>query len=221
MSSEKLKADFHIHTYHSLDSNLKPRSIIERAKELGLNVIGVVDHGSIEGGRETEALAGKIAKDLIVFVGEEIRTREGEIIAFNIEESIPEGMDLIKTCKAVKRLGGFLVLPHPFDRFRKGLGKSSYKIVKYVDAVEGFNARTMFDSFNRKAVRFSEENRLPIIAGSDAHFYEEIGSAFMMINSKPNKDDILEAIRAGKTKIVGTKSGMKPHLRTFFQKLRA
>ncbi len=219
MSSENiLKGDFHIHTYHSNDSDLRPEWIIKKAKELGLNIIGVVDHGSIKGGRETEALAKRTAKNLVVFVGEEIKTKEGEIIAFNISKDIPEWMDLEETCREVKRLGGFIVLPHPFDSLRRGLGVSARKIVSYVDAVEGFNARTMFDRFNRNAVKFSKENDLPVIAGSDAHFMEEIGMAVTFVKSRPDKESIMKAIKSGKAHIMGWKSGFKPHVKTFVQK---
>ncbi|NIO21469.1 MAG: PHP domain-containing protein [Candidatus Aenigmarchaeota archaeon] len=213
-----LKGDFHIHTYHSLDSNLTPEIIIKRAKEAGLDIIGVLDHGSVDGGKETEDLAKKIAKDLVVFVGEEIKTKEGEIIAFNIDKTIPQFMDLIETCKIVKKLGGFIVLPHPFDSLRMGLGSSVYKIVKYADAVEGFNARSMFNRFNKKAVGFSEEKGLPLLAGSDAHFEEEIGKGITLVNSEPDKESVMKAIKSGKTKISGEKTGAKPHIKTFFQK---
>lgn len=222
MSGKKrfLRGDFHIHTYRSLDSNLRPESIIGRAKELGLDIIGVVDHGSVRGGKETESLAKSIAKDLIVFPGAEIRTEEGEIIAFNIDKDVPQLMGLVETCEMVKKLGGFIVLPHPFDKLRSGLGRSLYRILKYVDAVEGFNARTMFNSFNRKAVKFSKEEGLPLIAGSDAHFSEEIGKAITLVNSEKDKESVLQAIRSGRTEIEGEKTGAKPHIKTFFQKFR-
>jgi predicted metal-dependent phosphoesterase TrpH len=213
-----MKGDFHIHTYRSLDSNLTPEVIIKRAKKVGLNIVGVLDHGSVEGGKETEALAKRTAKDLVVFVGEEIKTREGEIIAFNIGKTIPQFMDLIETCKRVKKLGGFIVLPHPFDSLRMGLGGSAYKILKYTDAVEGFNARCMFNRFNKRAVRFSEESGLPMVAGSDAHFEEEIGKGITLVNSEPSRESVMEAIKARKTKISGEKTGSKPHIKTFLQK---
>lgn len=219
MPSENiLKGDFHIHTYHSSDSNLTPEVIIRRAKEVCLDIIGVVDHGSVEGGKETESLAKKMAKGLIVFAGEEIRTKEGEIIAFNIEKTVPQFMDLKETCEVVKKLGGFIILPHPFDSLRAGLGNSAYKIVKYVDAVEGFNARTMFGRFDKKAVKFSKESSLPIVAGSDAHFEEEIGKGLTLVDSKPDKESIIKAIKSGKTQISGERTGTKPHIKTFFQK---
>jgi predicted metal-dependent phosphoesterase TrpH len=217
-TKREMRGDFHIHTYHSLDSNLRPEVIIKRAKEVGLDIIGVLDHGSIEGGRETEALAKKKAKNLVVFVGEEIKTKEGEIIAFNIGRTIPQFMGLIETCERVKKRGGFIILPHPFDSLRMGLGRSAYKILKYTDAVEGFNARSMFNRFNKRAVRFSEESGLPMVAGSDAHFEEEIGKGITLVNSEPSRESVMEAIKAGKTKISGKRTGTKPHIKTFLHK---
>jgi len=217
-AKRELRGDFHIHTYRSLDSNLTPETIIKSAKGMGLDIIGVLDHGSLEGGKETEKLAERIARELVVFVGEEIKTKEGEIIAFNIEKPVPQFMDLVGTCELVKKRGGFIVLPHPFDSLRMGLGRSVYKIVKYTDAVEGFNARSMLSRFNRKAVKFSEDLGLPVIAGSDAHFEEEIGKGITLVDSEPRKESVMEAIKTGETRISGNKTGVKPHIKTFLQK---
>jgi predicted metal-dependent phosphoesterase TrpH len=213
-----LRADFHIHTHYSADSNLKPEEILKAAKTKSLDVIGVVDHGEIKGGLEVEKLA--VDQKIIVFPGEEIYTKEGEIIAFGIKKRIPEGLGLIETSKIVKKQGGFLIVPHPFDTFRRGLKSSAYKIIKYIDAVEGFNARSLFSKFNEKAKTFAKENDLPIIAGSDAHFANEIGTGITLINSKPNKPGIINAIKNKNVEITGKKTGVKPHLDTFFQKFR-
>jgi predicted metal-dependent phosphoesterase TrpH len=100
------------------------------------------------------------------------------------------------------------------------LKSSAYKIIKYIDAVEGFNARSLFSKFNEKAKTFAKENDLPIIAGSDAHFANEIGTGITLINSKPNKPGIINAIKNKNVEITGKKTGVKPHLDTFFQKFR-
>ncbi len=215
-----LKADFHVHTYHSRDANIKPRDLVLKAKAIGMDVIAVTDHNTFGGFSEVEKEAERSYKNLILFRGEEIRVKGGEIIALGINKEIPKKLNPVEACKLVRKQGGFIILPHPFDRFRKGLGNSSNEILNYLDAVEGFNSRTMLSSFNKKNVSFAEKNDIPMVAGSDAHFLEEFGNAWTMIDSGRNKNDILDAIKNGKTRVFGKCSGLKPHLKTSLRRYR-
>jgi predicted metal-dependent phosphoesterase TrpH len=214
-SKRSLKVDFHVHSDCSIDGDMPPEEIIDLAKKLGLDAIAVTDHNAVEGGKETE----KVAKGLIVFVGSEIRTEEGEVIGLNLKRNIPEGLPLVHTCKLIKKQGGFLIVPHPFDRMRSGIGRGIEKIVRYIDAVEVFNARTLFGKFNKDSLEFAERHKLPKIAGSDAHFGKEMGSAYTVVDSEKRKGAILKAIKSGRTRILGNKSGLRPHWKTFVTKM--
>ncbi|MBN2042172.1 MAG: PHP domain-containing protein [Candidatus Aenigmarchaeota archaeon] len=215
-----LKADFHVHTYHSRDANIKPKDLVLKAKVMGIDILAITDHNTIDGFGEVESEAKKLYKDLILFRGEEIRVKGGEIIALGISKEIPKKLSPMEACKLVREQGGFIILPHPFDRFRKGLGNSSLKILNYIDAVEVFNSRTMFSSFNKKNLSFAQKNNIPMIASSDAHFLEEFGNAWTVIDSARNRNDILKAVREGKTKADGKCSGIKPHLKTSLRRYR-
>ncbi len=210
-----LKVDLHIHSDFSMDGNMSPGEIIDIAKKIGLDAIAVTDHNNIEGGKETE----KLAKGLIVFVGSEIKTERGEIIGLNLKKDVPPDLPLVQTCKLIKEQGGFVLVPHPFDRMRRGVGKGIEKIVRYIDAIEVFNARTLLDRFNKNALKFAEEHKLPKVAGSDAHFGTELGSAYTLVYSERGKEGILEAVKGGKTKIFGGKTGVLPHWKTFVTKM--
>lgn len=211
-----LKIDFHVHSNFSFDSDMSPKDIVNLAKKTGLDAVAITDHNSVEGGKEVEKLAGN---DLIVFIGSEIKTDKGEIIGLNLNKEIPSKLPLIQTCKMIKEQGGFLIVPHPFDRLRSGVGKEMENVVKYIDAVEVFNARTLFYRFNKEALEFAEKHKLGKVVGSDAHFEVEFGSAYTLVDSEKTKDGILKAVREGKTKMVGWKSGLRPHLKTFVTKM--
>ena len=211
-----LKIDFHVHSSFSFDSDMSPKDIVKLAKKSGLDAVAITDHNTIEGGKEVEKLAGK---DLIVFVGSEIKTDKGEIIGLNLKDEIPSKLPMIQTCKMIKEQGGFLIVPHPFDRLRSGIGKGMDEIIKYIDAVEVFNARTLFHRFNKEALEFAERHKLGEVVGSDAHFGVEFGSAYTLVDSEKTKDGILKAVKNGKTKMVGWKSGLRPHLKTFVTKM--
>ena len=113
-----IKADFHIHTYYSKCSNMKPKDLVKTAISKGYDVIGVVDHNSIKGGLETKKIAGK---KLLVIPGEEIKTDNGDVIIFLSDGKY--NRNLIDVCERCKEMGHFLVIPHPFDflRFRSSI----------------------------------------------------------------------------------------------------
>ncbi len=215
-----LKADFHVHSRVSDDANIDPEELAEKAKGLGFDIIALTNHNTLEGYGELVEASKRVYPGLIVLKGVEIDTREGEIIALCIENEIPKKMGLAETCRLVRDQGGFIIIPHLFDRFRKGIGNSVEKIIDYVDAIEGFNSRSLFDSFNRKNVSFARKSGKPVVAGSDSHFIEEFGSAYTLLDSGRKREEILESIRKGRTEIFGEKTGLKPHWKTFIEKLR-
>ena len=52
-----------------------------------------------------------------MIVGEEVKTADqGEVIGLFIEEKIPRGMTLEETIAEIRRQGGIVYVPHPFDR---------------------------------------------------------------------------------------------------------
>ena len=190
--------DFHIHSSHSYDCNVPVKQIIAEAKKKRLDIIGITDHGTRQGGLEAE----RIARGIQVLVGQETKTKQGDVIIFGLEEDLEGEQDVAKTCKKARSLGGFIIIPHPFDPMRRGIGKSIEKIVKFIDAVEVFNSKCFFDWSNRKAEAFAEQHELPGLAGSDAHKLEEVGMAHTLVEGDP-----FEAIRNNQLKIVKERLG--------------
>lgn len=209
---EKIKLDFHIHSYYSPDGNMKPKDILEAAMSKGLDVISVTDHNSTKGGIETRDYAEKKDLSVKVIVGQEVKTLSGEIIVLNLEEEIPKNMTLEETISYGKK--GFIIAPHPFDKFRKGIGDDLDSINDKIDAIEIFNSRTLLSAHNKLAETYSKINNIPGIAGSDSHFSEELGSSYFILESKKTKASIFKCIKEGKISIHGRQTGVKPHLKT-------
>lgn len=217
---KRLKVDLHIHTKYSKDGEINPEDLVKKAVELGFDAIAVTDHGTIKGAIETKEIARKTAKDLIVFVGQEIKTKQGEVLVYNIRNEIKEEQDVLKTCQEAKKNKGFLVIPHPFDLMRRGIGENTKSILGYVDAVEGFNARTVINRFNERAMEFAKENSKPMVAGSDAHFLDEFGKTYMLIESGKGERDILNAIEKNRLEMVMQRHGMKSGMKRGLRKIR-
>ncbi len=215
-----LKADFHIHTGYSPCSNMKPEDIIKTAVSKGYDVIGVVDHDSIKGGIKTKRIAGK---KILVIPGEEIKTRYGEIIIFLSDGRYNK--NLIDICERAKDLNHFVVVPHPFDflRFIICLKGKIREIENFVDAIEVFNSRTLFNHFNDLANRYATRNKIPKIAGSDAHYLEEIGNATAYLDCKRNVDSVFKCIRKNKVRFNGKRCSIRVHLKSnvsYFKNLK-
>ncbi len=231
MDQEKrLKIDLHTHTHHSKDGKNKPEELVRKAIDQGFDMIAVTDHGTTRGSLDAEKAAERISreegKELIVILGQEVKTRQGEILAYGIREDIQEGMDLLKTCQEIKSKGGFLIVPHPFDLMRRGIGQEINNVREYVDAAEGFNERTLITRFNDKAMTFLKENAIPVVVGSDAHFKDEFGKTYMLIESegkgksRRNMEDVFDTIKKGRIEFITQKHGRAYSFKRGIKKIR-
>jgi len=171
-----LKADFHMHTHFSPDSEMAPEQLVRRCKKVGLTCIAVTDHNTTEGAFVVRELA-----DFRVIIGEEVGTSEGEVTGLFLEETIPRGLTPLETAKRIKDQGGLVSLPHPFDRFRREVitRPGLEEVLPFADIVEVFNSRNNLDADNRKAYEFAEKHGLLTSGVSDAHTTIELGRTYV------------------------------------------
>ncbi len=208
----ELFADFHIHTHHSKDCVMPVADILERAREVGLDVVAVTDHDSAAGGLEARELADRYG--VRVIVGEEVKTSEGEVIGLFLERTIPGGMSFAETIAAIKEQGGVVYVPHPFDRLHTIPSPSVLRAnVADIDVVEVFNSRLAFPGFNELAERFAQRYRLPAAAGSDAHVLPGIGTTLCGIDDFTGPKDFVAAL--AESRIV-----RRPRSRIYLQSLK-
>lgn len=171
--------DLHAHSSASFDSLAQPRSMVERAIAIGLTHLAITDHERIDGALRARDAA---AERLTVIVGEEVRTRDGDLLGLFLERAVPPGLSAAETATAIREQGGLVGLPHPFDGFRasggsKAAGEEALEaLAGLVDYVEIHNARAYRDA-NPKARAFAIRHELPGVASSDAHSVMEVGIA--------------------------------------------
>jgi len=210
-----LKADFHIHTFYSPCSNMRPEEIVKVSVSKGYDVLGVVDHNNIKGGNLIKKISGK---KILIIPGEEIMTNLGEVIVFLSDGKYNRNLDDI--CERCRQMNHYLIVPHPFDFLRFSASIRHHLMhVKHADAVEIFNSRCLFNRFNSMAKEFSIQNKIPQIVGSDAHFYEEIGNVTAFLNCEKNIDSIFNFIRKNNMRFEHMNAGIKPHIKSLFRKI--
>ena len=187
--------EFHCHTNASKDSLTQPSDLIATAHKKGIDKLIITDHNTISG-----ALAVQKLDPELVIVGEEIMTTRGEILAAYVREEIPAGLTPQETIRQLREQNAFISVSHPFDRLRSGAWEEAdlLEILPLVDAIEVFNSRCMFPSFNRDARRFAEKHNIPGTVGSDAHAAFELGRSLMQLESFRVPDELRQVIRMGK-----------------------
>ncbi len=143
----------------------------------GIGVVCITDHNV------TAAADAAAQRDLgvRVVVGEEIRTREGDVIGLFLTERVPYVLPAAEAAALVRAQGGLVYLPHPFDPGRSSLGAAAEQLCSagLADIVEVFNAKVADQSVNERAALLAARFGLPAAAGSDAHDPDGIGAAYL------------------------------------------
>jgi predicted metal-dependent phosphoesterase TrpH len=197
-----IDVDLHMHTDHSGDCETPVEVLLATAREQGLGAIAVTDHNEISGALEAREKAAESGaqggRDRIkVIVGEEVKTAEqGEVIGLFIEEKIPRGLSMAETVAEIKRQGGLVYVPHPFDRMHAVPDYEHLpEILEDIDAIEVFNPRVAIGAFNEEAVRFAAKYRIVAGAGSDSHVAQGLGSVRIRMRDFDGPTEFLQSLR--------------------------
>lgn len=191
--------DLHVHTSASFDSIASPESIVRAAAERGLTHLAITDHDRIEGAIAAREIARTAAPELTVIVGQEVKTRDGDIIGVFLDRDVPSDLPPAEAIAEIRSQGGLVGIPHPFDRFRGSLLDEELlaSLAPLVDWVETHNARIMVGNGNEQAAAFALAHDLPGVAVSDAHSAMEIGVAYVALDGDPSSAaGLLAALRS-------------------------
>ena len=212
----KIKVDMHTHSEYSPDSRTPLASQAAAIRAAGLNVVCATDHNTIEGALRLRELADGFR----VIVGEEVSSRDGEIIGLFLDKPVPRGLSAEETIARIHDQGGLVSVPHPFSRNRRFHLRRSVleRVWRDIDCIEVFNAREAFTQDNVRAAAFAKEKGLPGAVGSDAHRASEIGRAWVEVEEFAGRDDFIAALREGS--VIGKLTGNYIHLLTRLDVIR-
>ena len=195
-----MRVDLHCHSALSYDGSVAPQRLAELALERGLTHLAITDHETIEGALLARLLA---PAGLVVIVGQEARTTEGDLIGLFVEDPIPAGLTPAETARRIRDQGGIVGLAHGFDRRRPSIGNGAVRptdlarIAALVDYVEVHNGRVRRQPANAQAADFARAHGLPTVAVSDAHTEPEVGTAATVVEgSAATAEELLAALRS-------------------------
>ncbi len=192
---KQIGIDLHMHTDHSPDCATPVRTLLETARDQGLGAIAITDHNVVSGALEAREIADEVG--IKVIVAEEVKTAEqGEVIGLFIEEKIERGMTMAETIAEIRRQGGLVYVPHPFDRLHSVPDyEHLLNMVDEIDILEVFNPRVTLTAFNEEAERFATKYRIVPGAGSDSHVAQGLGSVMIRVHDFDGPAEFLEAMR--------------------------
>lgn len=159
-----------------------------------LDYIAVTDHNTISFAQELQKKLG----DHII-VGEEITTRDGEIIGLYLQSVVKAGMSAADTVAAIKAQGGLVCIPHPFETVRKGLQPDVLNaIADDVDLIETRNGRAIFQNKGTLAEEWAIKHGVPGVASSDSHGWYGWGRTYSEVESAPTRETLVGLMETAK-----------------------
>ncbi len=190
-------AELHCHSIYSKRIKVPhegmdtPKAMLLHAKRLGIDIVAISDHDEFRGAQEAMKFGKNIG--IIVIPAQEVTTANGHMIALGIQEKVKPGMSALETIDVIHKQGGVATAPHAFDINNDGLRE----LAKECDAMEAFNAINIDRISNFKGLSFAVENKIPMIAGSDAHSLVMMGRGLTELPEVYDMDGALKAIRKG------------------------
>jgi len=190
-----MKIDLHFHTkQNSPCSMIDIEEGIRYAKSIHLDGICITDHDVFASRKEAMALQEKYG--LLVIVGTEILTVEGDLLCFGLDEIPKEMVPAQSLIDRINELGGACIAAHPYRENNRGMGEHLNRM-KGLHAIEAFNGNTKKEN-NLKAARMASALGIPCTGGSDAHKRDRIGIfATRFFTPIKNEEDLIRAIRLG------------------------
>jgi len=184
------KVDLHTHSAASSDGSLREKDYRKMLDTGRLDYIAVTDHNTIAFAKKLNAKLGAQ-----IVVGEEIMTRDGEIIGLYLTEKVKPGLSAIETVLAIKQQGGLVYIPHPFETIRKGITLAALNtIAKDVDIIETRNGRAVFQNKGKEAEAWAVQHKVPGAASSDTHGWYGWGRTYSMVEDVPTRANLAKLL---------------------------
>jgi len=185
-----VRVDLHLHSHFSHDGQSSLDELIQRCAESGLDRIALTDHNTVEGALALARMAPALA-----IIGEEVKTREGEVIGLFITGRLPPYLPPEDVMDMIHSMGGLTYIPHPLDRHRAHFrGERLVELADRIDIIETYNAWCE-PAANQAAARLATDLGKVGATGSDAHSAIELGRSWMEIEDYTSPQDFLEKLR--------------------------
>ena len=208
-TAQILRTELHCHNIYSnyqnessripFDCGVTIEEQLDGALMKEIDVLFVTNHNTLDGYRQILEYKQNHNKYhcIKIYPAEEVTIdNKGHVIAYGIAEEIKPGLTLEETLDRVKAQNGLSCAAHPFA-VSNGIREKAV----LCDLIESFNSNNIDIFSNIISDKFSEENMMNKVAGSDSHVASTIGRCINTVESENNMDSVLNSMRKGKFKI--------------------
>lgn len=194
-----IRADLHIHTSYSHDAAIHPKIIVDQLyAHPYIKAVAITDHNTVKGYYKVRELASAYS-DILIIPGVEISTVEGDLIVLGVAELPPTPWTVERVIDFARERNGLVIAAHPYRTY--GLGDFTKKYS--VDAIEVLNG-SLPSHINKLAENLAKAMGLPGVAGSDAHWVNELWTVYTEVQASSDMDEILKAISKGFVRVAST-----------------
>jgi predicted metal-dependent phosphoesterase TrpH len=220
-----LKSELHVHTHEDLYDfwlvKYSAKDLIRLAAKQKYEALSITNHSRVFFNESLRSFAKK--KGILLIPGAEPRIEGKDVIVINATN---DELRRIKKLKDMEKIqdSALIIAPHPYFLMGNCLED---KLVKYIDrfhAIEfsHFYTRALLNPFfkfiagNAKALAVAEKYNKPVVGTSDAHKLYEFGHTYTMVNSAKRKDDIIDAVKRNRIKMVTEPMPMHLYFKRMF-----
>ena len=189
--------DLHVHERaFSLDSKMSLAELVDRARAMGMGAVCVTDHDSLGIKAEAERYSREVG--FPIFVGVEVLTIQGDIVAFGIPYAFqPRTIDAQEFINYVHCNGGACFSAHPFRNTKRGVEEHLAKL-RMLDGVEVLNGSTSLEA-NRTALEYANKYGIQPLGASDAHDTAQLGKYVTWLPEEPTDlQSFIRILRSGR-----------------------
>ncbi len=213
--------DFHFHTHYS-DGMNSVATIAERAAELNIGV-AITDHNAIDGALEMDAV-----HDVLSIPGIEITSSEGThllVYFYDVEslkwfyrkEIVPfmgkgimtsVSLNLKELIRRAWQYRSVIIFPHPYCGVYTGVCNLQFSreaiqdLLAMGDGVEVINGENL-NKWNLQCAVLGFNLGKTVTGGSDGHTLFYLGKVVTYAECAPTREAFLDAVKAGRTRVMG------------------
>jgi hypothetical protein len=203
----------------SVDGMMPHEALLGAAAAVGLDVLAITDHDTVEGAFELQQLVQERGLPLQIIVGEERTLDDGShFIGLFLQRAIA-ARSLAGAVDEITEQGGLCLIPHPF-RKKDGLLRKGLEPLKLLEGkvagFELFSAKCSYEE-NQRSAGLLDSSKLAPFGGSDAHYECDLGEC---INRVEWAGDLRRSIqrmfeRQGPFEIHGKRQGAGDRERSY------
>jgi predicted metal-dependent phosphoesterase TrpH len=198
-----LKVELHAHTSDDPRDRIPytVHELIDRAARLGYQGLAITLHDRWMDVAGLNAYAQP--RGVVLLSGIE-RTIEGKhVLLVNFGRGAA-AVDTFADLSILRKNdpAGLVIAPHPFYPGGTSLRHVLERHPELFDAVE-FNAfyTARLNAFNNAAVEWAARHGKPVVANTDLHRLQRLGTTYSLVDAEPNPSAICAAIKAGRVHV--------------------